>query len=166
MANTSLDRYDYGKSLDEAFSGGLRSGQSGFDTQQKAQIAQDTSDRNIAKLQALLKSGALPQGAGASLSAEGGATIQKGYNTMSIAPHQAQAFLGNASKLYKPINDQLDASQTTLDNLNLGNSTGDRLALLNEARLALAGSGGRAFGMVISQLAGDPTMAQNTQKAM
>lgn len=81
-------------------------------------------------------------------------------------PHQAQAFLKTAQGAYKGINDQLDSSKATLDNLNLGNSTGDKLALINEAKLSLAGSGGRAIGQMVSQLSGDPTMASDAQKSL
>lgn len=79
---------------------------------------------------------------------------------------QAQSFIKGAQGQYKGINDQLDSSKSTLDNLNLGNSTGDKLALINEAKLSLAGSGGRAVGQMVSQLAGDPTMASDSQKAI
>jgi hypothetical protein len=81
-------------------------------------------------------------------------------------PHQAQALAKTAAGTFKPINDQLDASKATLDNLNLGNDTGDKLALINEARLSLAGSGGKAIGQMVGVLSGDPTMASDGQKAL
>ncbi len=84
---------------------------------------------------------------------------------MAQGPHQAQAFTKMGQAAYKGINDQLDASKATLDNLDLGNGPADKLALINEARLALAGSGGRAIGQTIALLSGDPTMAGDLQKA-
>jgi hypothetical protein len=81
-------------------------------------------------------------------------------------PHEAKTYQGVVDKQFKPINDILDASKSTLDNLNQGNSTGDKLALINEAKLGLAGSGGRAMGQIVSMLSGDPTMAGDAQKAV
>lgn len=85
---------------------------------------------------------------------------------MSQGPKQAQSLVKMAQGAYKPINDQLDASQATLDSLNQGNAVGDKLALINEAKLGLAGSGGRAMGQLVSLLSGDSTMAGDAQKAM
>lgn len=81
-------------------------------------------------------------------------------------PHEAQSFLKSAQGAYKGINDQLDSSKATLDALNLGNSTGDKMALVNEAKLMLAGGGSRAVGQIVSLLSGDTTMAGNAQKAV
>jgi hypothetical protein len=103
-----------------------------------------------------------PAGSGATVNGVG---YTKGFNPSALGAKQGHDFLKTVQGTYKPIHDQLDASQATLDNLNLGNDSGDRLALLNEAKLALAGSGGRAFGAVMHTLSGDPTMASDSQKA-
>lgn len=81
-------------------------------------------------------------------------------------PRQAGAFLKTAQGAYKGINDQLDASKATLDALNQGNSTSDKLALINEARLAAGSGGSRALSHMVSLLAGDPTMAGDLQKGI
>lgn len=81
-------------------------------------------------------------------------------------PHEAQSFLKNAQGLYKGINDQLDGAKGTVDALNQGNAISDKVALMNETKLGLGGSGGKAFGAVMAQLSGDPTMAQDSQKAL
>lgn len=140
--------------------------------QQEATAEQGRQEQGLALLQKLK---ADPQFAG--LINDGGSvnvdpatgSIHAGGNPYAKlaaqGPHEAKAFLDKAQGAYKSINDQLDASKATIDNLNLGNSTGDKLALLNEAKLALAGSGGRAFGAVMAQLSGDPSMAQDSQKA-
>jgi len=87
------------------------------------------------------------------------------YAKMAMqGPHQAQAFLKTAQGAYKDINSNLDAAQTTLDNLNLGNSAGDKAAAISEAKLML--NGGRGIPSIVPMLSGDPTMATDAQKAM
>lgn len=81
-------------------------------------------------------------------------------------PHQAQAFLKNAQGAYKGINDQLDASQSTLDALNQGNATSDKLALINEARLAAGAGGSRAISHMVDILSGGQTAASNFQEKL
>lgn len=113
--------------------------------------------------------GVVNNGGSYSVNPESGAVNIGGNPYAKLAgqgPHEAKTYQGIVEKTFKPINDVLDASKSTLDNLNQGNSTGDQLALINEARLGLAGSGGRAIGQVLSHLSGDPTMAQDSQKAI
>ena len=123
-------------------------------------------ERNMAGIQSLNDNGLIPDGGGAKV---GDVGVSKGYNpaaTAGVGVKQGQAFLKTAQGAYKGINDQLDAGKSTIDNLNLGNATGDQLARINEAKLSLAGSGGRAIGQMVSHLSGDPTMASDSQKAL
>lgn len=110
-----------------------------------------------------------PEGSGVSFGGNGSVGITRGFNpnaSTNANAAQANKFLSHATNVYKGINDQLDSSKATLDSLNQGNGTSDKLALINEARLGLAGSGGRAIGQTIALLAGDPTMASDSQKAV
>lgn len=127
---------------------------------QAAQNAENLKTLNSPELQDLVNDGGSAKVGDLSL---GGNPYAK---MAGQGPKQAQAFIKSAQGAYKSVNDQLDASQSTLENLNLGNSTGDKLALINEAKLGLAGSGGRAMGQLISLLAGDPSLASDSQKAM
>lgn len=139
-------------------------------------LGQSEKDRQARAIETLQKlksdpeyAGMVNQGGSVTVNPESGSITAGGNPYAKIAmqgPHQAQAFLKTAQGAYKGINDQLDSSKATIDNLNLGNDTGDRLALLNEAKLALAGSGGRAFGQVIGLLSGDRTIGGDAQKAM
>lgn len=79
------------------------------------------------------------------------------------APHQAQAFLKTAQGAYKGINDQADAAQGTLDALNQGNATSDKIALINEARIAAGSGGSRAIGQMVDVLSGGKTAAGDFQ---
>lgn len=125
----------------------------------KAQTQSDLEVLRSPEMQEQVRNGGSVQVGGIHVGADPTAKL------VTLGPHEAKTFQGVADGKFKSINDQLDASKTTLDSLNLGNDTGDRIALLNEARLALAGSGGRAFGQVMSTLSGDPTMASDAQKA-
>lgn len=118
--------------------------------------------REIGNLQDMQKKGLLAPGqAGGS----GDTHIGPDFG-MKAGPGEASKLAKMADSKYKPINDQLDSSRATLENLNLGNSTGDKLALINEARLGMAGSGGKAIGQMVALLAGDRTMASDSQKAL
>lgn len=85
---------------------------------------------------------------------------------LSTGPKEAQSFVKNAQGAYKGLNDQFDASKATLDALNQGNSTSDKLALINEARLAAGAGGSRAISHMVSILSGDPTMEGDLQKGI
>jgi hypothetical protein len=78
-------------------------------------------------------------------------------------PRQAAGFLKTAAGAYKPINEQLDAAQSTLDALNQGNATSDKIALINEARIAAGQGGSRAIAHIVDQLSGGQTSASNFQ---
>lgn len=82
---------------------------------------------------------------------------------LAQGPHQAQAFMKTAQGAYKGINDQLDSAQATLEALNHGNSTSDKLALINEARLAAGSGGSRAIAKMVDVLSGGATSAGNFQ---
>lgn len=87
------------------------------------------------------------------------------YAKMAMqGPHQAQTLLKNAQGAYKDINSNLDASKTTLDALNLGNSAGDKAAAISEAKLML--NGGKGIPSIAPMLSGDPTMAGDAQKSL
>lgn len=125
------------------------------------------ADKNIGKVQGLLSSGNLPEGSGVNLGANGNVGVTRGWNPLAFqqqGAHQAQTFLKNAQGAYKDINSNLDASKSTLDALNLGNASGDKMALINEAKLSL--NGGRGVPSIVPMLAGDPTMATDGQKAL
>lgn len=81
-------------------------------------------------------------------------------------PHQAQAFLKTAAGAYKGINDQLDASKATLDALDQGNATSDKLALINEGRLAAGAGGSKAIGKMVDVLSGGKTLGGDYQEKM
>lgn len=83
---------------------------------------------------------------------------------MLQGPHQANTLLSAAKGAYKDINSSLDASQTTLDNLNLGTAAGDKAAAISEAGLML--HGGRGIPSIVPMLSGDSTMASDAQKSM
>lgn len=106
----------------------------------------------------------LPDGSG--VTSPLGGSVTKGYNFAAIAPHEAKAFQGIADKSFKPINDILDSSKSTLDNLNMGNTAGDKLAMINEARLAASTGGSRALGTIIPLLTGGKTGAGDFQGFM
>ncbi len=76
---------------------------------------------------------------------------------------EAQAFLKTAQSSYKPINEQLDAGQSTIDMLNQGNANSDKLALINEARLAAGQGGSRAISHMVDLLSGGQTAASDFQ---
>lgn len=76
---------------------------------------------------------------------------------------QAKTFQGIADKAYKPINDQLVSSKATLDALDQHNSASDKLAMINEARLAASSGGSRALGTIIPLLSGGKTSAGDFQ---
>lgn len=78
-------------------------------------------------------------------------------------PSQAKAFLKTAQGAYKGINDQLDASQATLDMLNQGNAASDKMALINEARIAAGQGGSRAIAHLVDLLSGGQTAAGDFQ---
>lgn len=76
---------------------------------------------------------------------------------------EAKDYLKHAGEVYKPINSQLDASRATLDALNQKNSTSDKLALINEARLAAGQGGSRAISHMVDILSGGKTAAGDFQ---
>lgn len=76
---------------------------------------------------------------------------------------QAGAFDKMAGAAYKPINEQLTASRATLDALNQGNASSDKLALINEARLAAGQGGSRAIAHIVDTLSGGTTAAGSFQ---
>lgn len=89
------------------------------------------------------------------------------YAKMANAgPKEAMAFLKNAQGAYKGINDQLDSAQGTLDALNQGNAASDKLALINEARLAAGAGGSRAIKSIMDSLTGGKTVGMDFQNAL
>lgn len=76
---------------------GAKGAESGFEQQGqeklaklKAQLEQETSDKNIENLKNLITSGTLPEGSGASLTGTGGASITKGYNLLAQSNKEKQ----------------------------------------------------------------------------
>lgn len=131
--------------------------------QAKADIENKTSQENYRKSIEAIQSGNLPEGSGVSFTGNGGVSVTRGINTGAQATHQAQTLLKTAQGVYKPLTDQLDAAQSTLDALNQGNSTSDKLALINEARLAAGQGGSKAISHMVDILSGGSTAASSYQ---
>lgn len=74
---------------------------------------------------------------------------------------QGRAFQSVVNKAYKPLSDQVDASKNTLDYLNLNTSAGDKLALINEARLG--GGSSRAVASLLQTITGKSTAGMKLQ---
>ncbi len=68
-----------------------------------------------------------------------------------------------ATKAFQPINDQAQAVKATVDNLNLGNPTGDSAAIMNEVK-ALSGSSRGMLGLM-QAMGGHPTANTKLQDA-
>lgn len=146
------------------------------------QAAQLTDQKAILDQQALDRESGMAQGIVDKYSKQGGkVNARMGHVDISQAqpdPLQEQLKLQQklgkeaqaVSKLVephlKPIKMQLDASENTINYLDQGNPVADKAALLSETAVALGGVGGKAFGQVMAQLSGDPTMAQDTQRAL
>lgn len=124
---------------------------------EKAQLAEDIAAAQTPEAQDMIRNGGSVSFGKAHFGADPYA------HALSQGPHQAQQFLKSAQGAYKGINDQLDASQATLDALNQGNSTSDKLALINEARLAAGAGGSRAISHMVDILSGGQTAASDFQ---
>lgn len=125
---------------------------------QSAQNAENLKTLQSPEMQSQLNQGGSAKAGDLSIGADPYSRV------MLQGPHQAQALLKTAQGAYKDINSNLDASKATLDALNLGNASGDKMALINEAKLSL--NGGRGVPSIVPMLAGDPTMATDAQKAI
>jgi hypothetical protein len=81
-------------------------------------------------------------------------------------PAQAKTLHGIAGSTYKSITDQLTAARDTLDSLNQKNDTADKLALINEARIAAGAGGSRALKGIMDSLTGGRTAGSDFQGAL
>lgn len=77
---------------------------------------------------------------------------------------EGRILAANATKAYKPIDDQAQAVKATVQSLNAGNPTGDSAAIMNEVK-ALSGSSRGMLGLM-QALGGHPTAATKMQDAM
>lgn len=137
-----------------------------YEHQGKSTVDQTAGDANFKRAQDALQGGSLPDGSGVSFGANGSVGVTRGFNPNAGAQqgaHQAQAFIKAADAKFKPINDQLNSSKATLDALDQGNSTSDKLALINEARLAAGQGGSRAISHMVDILSGGSTAASDFQ---
>jgi hypothetical protein len=82
---------------------------------------------------------------------------------MTAGPQEANKFLKTAQGAYKGINDQLDAAKATIDALDKGNAVSDKVALINEARIAAGQGGSRAISHLVDLLSGGQTAASDFQ---
>lgn len=134
-----------------------------------AQAAERSRAAGLDTLQKMKDTGLIAEGGGGSVSPEGGVSATRGFNPLTVSgqqSHQAQGFVKLANTEYKPINDQLNASQATLDSLNQKNAASDKLALINEAKLAAGSGGSRAIKGIMDSLTGGKTAAMDFQNTL
>lgn len=123
-----------------------------YDQQRNARVAQQLHDDN---------GGAA--GGTVNVSDKGVSIGTKEFNPYQHGPQQAKDFDKQVMSAYKPINEQLNASKATIDYLNQGNSASDKMALINEARLAAGQGGSRAISHLVDVLSGGQTSAGSFQ---
>lgn len=87
----------------------------------------------------------------------------KEFNLYQHGPQQAKDFDKQVTTAYKPLHEQLNASKSTLDYLDQGNASADKMALINEARLAAGQGGSRAISHIVDVLSGGKTAASSYQ---
>jgi hypothetical protein len=124
---------------------------------EKAQLAEDIAAAQTPEAQDMIRNGGSVSFGKAHFGADPYAHV------LSQGPHQAQQFLKTAQGAYKGINDQLDAAQATIDALNQGNAVSDKVALINEARIAAGQGGSRAIAHLVDLLSGGQTAASDFQ---
>lgn len=148
------------------------------DLQQSGIEGQGANEQTMAKLQALLKgqatqqdiqslkalkdSGAIGDATGAKVG-DVSVTSDPMARLALQGPQQAAKFQGIANKAYGGLNDQLDASKNTVDYLNQGNASADKLAIINEARLAAGQGGSRALTSIMQQMTGGKSIGSDAQ---
>lgn len=126
----------------------------------------EAQQRDIKSLQQMQDQGMLQEGGGAKA---GEVSVSKGYDprtAMKMQGDEASKFNKVVQNEYKPINDQLSAAKDTLDALNQKNASSDKLALINEARMAAGAGGSRAIATIIHELNGGKTSAEDFQGAV
>lgn len=88
------------------------------------------------------------------------------YAYMGKLGEEAQKVDSISSKKLKPFGDQLNAAKQTLDYLDQGNPSADKLALISEAQLAAGSGGSRAIKSIVDTISGGTTSNQDYQHAM
>lgn len=151
---------------------GIRGQQAQAENKQKAQLEGEAKHKELQEhvktLKDLITGNVLPEGASTrvgEISVGVDPSLKLAAMQQKAGPQQANQFVKTVNNAYKPIQDQVDSSKATLDALNLGNSAGDKTALVNESRLIMGQSGGRALGAIVKLMTGDPTMETDIQKA-
>lgn len=123
-----------------------------YSQQRNADMAQQLFDSNQGK------------GGGSVSATDKGVTIaSKEFNPYQHGPQQAKDFDKQVVTAYKPLHEQLNASKATVDYLDQGNAASDKMALINEARLAAGQGGSRAIAHLVDTLSGGQTASGSFQ---
>lgn len=130
--------------------------------QMDAQNYAAKGDVDLATLQKLNDSGLVESG-GSAKAGELSTGADPYAHMQAKGAQQGAAFNKLVEGTYKPINEQLNASRSTLDALNQNNPVSDKLALISEGRLAAGSAGSRAIGQMVDVLSGGKTANQEYQ---